>query len=328
MKEYGGFIEFETYGGNILHEDAIALNCGRNALAYLCEAKNIRKVYIPYFLCSSVPDLLNKIDVEFSYYHIDSYFRPIFNKKLFDNEYLYIVNYYAQIGNVEIQKWKDKYQNVIIDNAQSYYQLPIKNTDTLYTCRKFFGVSDGAFLYTNAKLNRILPLEESFDRMQFLTGRFERSANEFYKEYVENNRLFVNEPIKEMSKLTNNLLCGIDYSKHAIIRQNNFDYLYHAFSNRNELELMVPYGAFMYPLLIENGSKVRKLLQSKKIYIPTLWPNVLDIVDNDSLEYHYANDILPIPVDQRYNLEDMEYLVKVVNECIELSKEAGVINEY
>ena len=32
-----------------------------------------------------------------------------------------------------------------------------------------------------------------------------------------------------------------------------------------------------------------------------------------ALEYHYAADILPIPVDQRYGIEDMKYLVEVIN---------------
>lgn len=48
MKEYGGYIEFENYHGNMLHDRAISLNCGRNALAYLCEAKKIKKLYLPY----------------------------------------------------------------------------------------------------------------------------------------------------------------------------------------------------------------------------------------------------------------------------------------
>ena len=40
VKEYGGYIEFERYDWNMMHNNAIALNCGRNALPYLCEAKN------------------------------------------------------------------------------------------------------------------------------------------------------------------------------------------------------------------------------------------------------------------------------------------------
>lgn len=36
MKEIGGYIELDTYTGAMLHEKAIALNCGRGALEYLC----------------------------------------------------------------------------------------------------------------------------------------------------------------------------------------------------------------------------------------------------------------------------------------------------
>ena len=42
MKEYGGYIELDTYRLPMLHEDAIALNCGRNCLAYLIEAREIK----------------------------------------------------------------------------------------------------------------------------------------------------------------------------------------------------------------------------------------------------------------------------------------------
>lgn len=84
------------------------------------------------------------------------------------------------------------------------------------------------------------------------------------------------------------------------------------FGNMNELKLKSVYGAFMYPLLIQNGAAVRKELQKERIYIPTLWPNVLEECPSNSLEYHYAADILPIPVDQRYEIEDMKYLVEVI----------------
>ena len=313
MKEYGGYIEFENYHGNMLHEGAISLNCGRNVLAYLCEAKKIKKLYLPYFLCSSVPNLCKKIGVEYGYYHINEKFEPIFNQALGEEEWLYIVNFYGQLDNGYLMAWKQKYGRVIIDNAQSYFQMPIEGVDTLYTCRKYFGVADGAFLYTDVKLNRELLQDESFERMHFLLGRFERSANEFYSEYVANNKLFAAEPVKRMSRLTENLLRGIDYAGVAKRRQKNFEFLDVELWNINELKLKSVYGAFMYPLLIQNGVAVRKELQKEKIYIPTLWPNVLEVCPKDSLEYHYAAEVLPIPVDQRYGIDDMKYLVEVIN---------------
>ena len=82
MKEYGGYIELECCHGKMLHEEAIALNCGRNALAYLCEAKRVKKLYLPYFLCSSVADLCKKIKVDYEFYHIDERFEPVFDRIL------------------------------------------------------------------------------------------------------------------------------------------------------------------------------------------------------------------------------------------------------
>ena len=312
MREYGGYIELETNHGEMLHEGAVALNCGRNALAYLCEAKKIKKLYLPYFLCSSVPNLCKKIGVEYSYYHISKKFEPLFERELSENEWLYIVNFYGQLDFDYLTTCKQKYNHIIVDNAQNYFQMPVEGVDTIYTCRKYFGVSDGAFLYTDMILNRTISQDESFERMHFLLGRFERSANEFYSEYVANNKLFATEPVKHMSRLTNNLLHGIDYEMVAMKRQSNFDFLNVEFQGINELKLKSVYGAFMYPLLIQNGSVVRKELQKEKIYIPTLWPNVLEECNSDSLEYRYAANILPLPIDQRYEIEDMKYLAEVI----------------
>ena len=146
MKEYGGYIELESFKGNLFHDNAIPLNCGRNALAYICEAKNIRKLYIPYFLCSSIKNTCEKINVEYDYYHINGDFKPIIDFDINNNDYIYIVNYYGQLDNSYINELKRQYKNIIVDNAQSYFQMPIHDVDTLYTCRKYFVVSDGAFL--------------------------------------------------------------------------------------------------------------------------------------------------------------------------------------
>ena len=184
-------------------------------------------------------------------------FKPII--KEWDG-WLYVVNFYGQLSNDYLTSLGDR---IIVDNAQAYFQEPISGVDTLYTCRKFFGVADGAILYTD-KLIRVEEQDESFERMHFLLGRYERSASEFYAEYVENNHFFKNEPIKRMSKLTENLLHGIDYEMVKKKRTQNFSYLHDGLHTVNKLDLSVPDGAFMYPLYIENGAEVRKQLQAKK----------------------------------------------------------------
>lgn len=306
MREIGGYIELDTYTRSMLHEDAVKLNCGRNALAYLLEAKKIKKLWMPRFMCDSCDLVLASHGVEIRYYSIGMDFKP--RAEQWGNDWIYVVNFYGQLSNEYLASLGKK---VIVDNAQAYFQPPIPGIDTIYTCRKFFGVTDGAILYTDKKID-ISEQDESFGRMNFILGRYERSAGEFYQEYVDNNHSFQKEPIKRMSKLTENLLHGLDYDAIRRKRTENFTYLNEKLSNRNSLKLIVPDGPFMYPYYVENGSELRKKLQAEKIFIPTLWPAVFERCCQDTLEYRMAENILPIPVDQRYGIEDMEYLVKKI----------------
>ncbi len=149
----------------------------------------------------------------------------------------------------------------------------------------------------------------SYERMTFLFGRMEKSASEFYNQYVQNNEIFAGEPLRKMSKVTQNLMRSFDYEHIKERRTQNFMFLHELLSDKNLLKLSVPDGAFAYPLYIENGAELRKQLQQKKIYIPTLWPDVFNLCKEGDLEYDMAKNILPIPVDQRYGMEDMQEII-------------------
>lgn len=315
MREIGGYIEFEHYHGSMPHEDAIALNCGRNCLAYLFKSRGIKKLKVPYFICNSIFNVCDREGVEKVYYHIDESFRPTQDLKLENDEWLYLVNLYGQLSNEEIKGYVEKFGRVIVDQANDYFAEPIPSVDTFYTCRKWFGVADGALLFTTSALDDELEVDESFNRMEFLLGRYERTANEFYSGYNTNNKYFIDQPIKQMSKLTRNLLHGIDYTFVEQRRRENYAYLHERLCSMNQL---TPKPAtFMYPLMIENGAALRKKLQAEKIYIPTLWPTVFEVADEKSLEYKMAENILPLPIDQRYGIEEMEYMA---NRIMELSE--------
>ena len=314
--EIGGYIEFEHYHGSMLHEDAIAINCGRNCLAYLFKSRGIKKLKVPYFICNSIFNVCDREGVEKVYYHIGMDFKPTPDLTLEPDEWLYLVNLYGQLSNDEIQGYVDKFGRVIVDQANDYYVEPLSGVDTFYTCRKWFGVADGAFLYSDKPLVEEFPQDESYDRMEFLLGRYERTANEFYAGYNANNKYFIDQPIKHMSKLTCNLLRGIDYEFVEKRRKENFEYLHTHLRMQNKL-LLKP-AAFMYPFMIDGGAMLRKKLQEERIYIPTLWPTVFEVAEPDSLEYQMAKNILPLPIDQRYGSEEMEYMIKKINELSEV----------
>lgn len=314
--EIGGYIEFPEFLGTILHGDAIALNSARNCLVYLIEAKGIKKIVIPKFLCQSVEDICKKKHLSIRYYAIGLDFRP-HNLKIQDDEWLYLVNYYGQIDNKELQSISKQFPNIIVDNVQAYFQSPIKNVDTIYTCRKFFGVSDGAFLCSNASLSRKLEQDKSAARMLHLLGRYEDSGDKYYTFYKQNEKKIETLPLREMSAITKNLLRSIDYKRIKYVREENYSYLNEKFSSINKLKLRVPEGPFAYPLYIENGDQIRKKLIEQSIYIPMLWENVLNICDELDVEYRLARDILPLPCDQRYNLSHMQWITNMIFEILQ-----------
>lgn len=315
MKEIGGYFELDRAWGEEYHKGAIALNSGRHCLEYLIKARNIKKIYLPVFLCSTVKETCEKCNCKYEYYNINETFEPMFEGEINENECIYIVNFYGQISNEQVIDYKSKYKNIIFDNAQAFFQQNVIDIDTLYTCRKFFGVSDGGYLYTDCLLKEELEIDKSYERIHFVLGRFERSAAEFYKESSINNGVFKNENLKLMSKLTHHFLSCINYETVAQVRTNNFVYLNNKLRGVNKLHLKVPYGAFMYPLYLENGEEVKQKLIQKKIYVPTLWSDVFELADNCSIEYKYAKNIVLLPIDQRYNTDDMEYMMEELK-CI------------
>lgn len=311
MREIGGFLELEKNQGREFHENCIALNSGRNCLRYLIRARPIKKIWLPKLLCSAISDICKEEKVEIFYYSIDERLRPVL-PDILDGGWLYLINYYGQYNVEEIESVGRKYRNVIIDNAQAFYTRAIEGLDTIYTCRKFFGVPDGGYLYTTCEYIKKMPRDESHERIGFLAGRFERSAHDFYAAYRENEKKIDTLSLKSMSQITHNLLCGIDYTDEARIREDNFKHLHYCLKNKNLLKVEVPEGPYMYPFLVENGAMLRKRLLKEKIYIPLLWPNVIQDLNPIDIEYKLADNILPLPCDQRYTIKDMDYIVEKI----------------
>ena len=312
MNEIGGYFELEEFHGKEYYDGLIALNNARSALHYIIEARNYKRIYIPYYLCGSIAKKLEKINVEYSFYHVNSNMIPELNKEIDDDEVVYIVNYYGQIDNNKIKNLKDKYKNLIVDDVQAFFQRPLPGTDTFYSCRKFFGVPDGAYLSIDKKIDRELSEDKSIMRMSHLLGRYENSASAFYEDFRINDCSFDNDSIMMMSALSHNLLRGIDYEYVEIRRKENFECLHSALHKLNKLD--IENGLFAYPLMMDDAARIRKHLINKKIYVPVLWPDY-DVGAND-IEKSFINNILPLPIDQRYGREEMEYMIGEIQNCI------------
>lgn len=314
MREIGGYFELENFINNPYHKNLVALNTARHALIYVLRAKKVKKLYFPYFLCDSVQKILDQEGFEYEQYFINDMMQPLFDKILNADEYLYVVNYFGLFSDVDILSLKEKHHNIIVDSAQAFFQRPIPGIDTIYSCRKFFGVPDGAYLSTDVYLDETLELDVSKHRMRHILGRYEGDAQTYYADFKDNSFSFKKEPLKAMSRLTRNILGAINYDEVINSRNTNFDYLNTALESYNMMPVSIHDGAFGYPFYVKNGVSFREKMVLKKIYIPTLWPEILINCPENSIEYDLAANILLLPCDQRYNLDDMAYMVKCIKE--------------
>ena len=317
-REIGGYLELERFSGEPYHADAIALNCGRACLEYLIELRAINAIGLPDWMCSTVYETCTRCDTKVLSYRIGADMRPVYDFEIGDGEWLYLMDYYGQLTAEDIDDALTRTNRLIVDEAQGFFRRPWRDADTLYTCRKFFGVADGGYLYTSdgMRLERRLEADESHDHMGYLLGRFERPASEYFADSKKNNARFANAPAHAMSPITENLMRAVDYENAKARREENYAFVRDELRDFNHLQLELPEGPFMYPLLIDDADGIRSKLADEGIFIPVLWPNVLDEQPEASVAYRYTKDLLPLPVDQRYGAEDMLFMVEKLREHI------------
>lgn len=317
MQPIGGYFSLELPYGEEYHKNAIRLNTGRNCLEYILKARGYKKVYLPYYTCGVVLEPFMKLDIPYEFYHIDINFEIRDRFILTADEALLYVNYYGLKQRYVEQLAEKIGERLIIDNTQAFYAKPIAGIDTFYTCRKFFGVPDGAYLYTEKKLDEDLEQDLSFDRMTSLTKRIDVGAEAGYADFREISHRLVGQPIKLMSNLTQRLMQGIDYKTVAKKRRENFQILHDVFGKKNNLELNLEEDSvpMVYPFFSSDERQREKLIENK-VFVARYWPNVLEWTAKDDIEHLLAYQLQPLPIDQRYGEEDMKRIIYIIEEKI------------
>ena len=306
----GGYFELELPRHSEVHAEAIALNSGRLCLEYLLRCRKYKKVFIPYYTCDSVVAPLERQCVQYGFYHIDKLYRIVDDIHLASDEALLYTNYWGLQSNY-CENLAAKFgSQLILDYTQAFYSKPIFGIDSFYSCRKYFGVPDGGYLYTDSKADLDIEQDESYMRMTSLTKRIDISAEAGYEDFHKTEVVVGKMPIRRMSKLTKRMMQSIDYERVAQQRIDNYNTLRNAFGGRalhyGEVPMIFPYESI-------KGQDLRKHLIANKIFVAKYWPNVDEWTEKSSVERWMANHILPLPIDQRYDKEDMNRIVEIIH---------------
>lgn len=301
----GGYFELELRKGEHYHKDAIRLNTARNCLEYIIRARLYKKVYIPYYTCEVILEPIQKLGISYEFYHINYDLEPEKIPVLKTEEAFLYTNYFG-LKQSCVERLSSIYGNqLIVDNAQAFYAKRIDGIDTFYSPRKFFGVPDGGYLYTDCKLDNEFAQDKSFNRMHHLLVRMEDGAEAGYSMFKEAESSLNNLPIMHMSNISDRLLRNIDYDLVKEVRRMNYLFLDNTLHPHNwfkGLALEKDTVPMAYPYLTGKGY-LKQLLIANKIYVATYWPNVLSWCNKNSIEYGITQKIIPLPIDQRYNYE-------------------------
>lgn len=316
MDPIGGYFSLELPRLEEYHKDALGLNTGRNGLEYILIARGYRKVYLPFYVCEVILEPLRKLGVRYEFYHVDG--RLEIKDPLspdLDEAILY-VNYFG-LKQRYVESLAGKYgSRLIIDNTQAFYAKPVAGIDTFYSCRKFFGVPDGAYLYTEKHLDFSLEQDESYGRMGHLVKRIDLGAECGYEDFRLNDDRLSNQPIRLMSRLTRRLMQSVAYDSAARQRRRNYLRLNTALGSSNKMDLSLEEDAvpMVYPYL-SDVPELREKLIADKVFVASYWSNVLGWTRHGDTEYVLASRMLPLPIDQRYSERDLDRVVKLVQSC-------------
>lgn len=315
MKEIGGYfgLELPLDVDGEYHDEAYRLNTARNAFGEILKARGYRKVYMPRYTCEVMYEPINALGIDVERYEIDFNLNPVRNVKLKDGEAYLYTNYYG-LKDATVSRLTARYgAGLIVDNAQSFYSEPMDGIDTIYSARKFFGVSDGAYLYSEAVSGEPEETDYSCARMAPQLKRVDGGACAGYADFQNSEEGLCGQPPKRMSRLTRTILSGLDYDKIAGSRRDNFKTLEASLKNLNGVRFKlgredVPMA---YPFYVEDES-LRSRLIANKVFVPTYWPNVIDECAEGTVEHSLAKYLVPLPVDQRYDKEDMQTIIDII----------------
>ena len=321
-REIGSFIElqfpkgFEYYKG---HKDIARLNTGRAGIWHAFRLLECECIWIPYYQCDSVRTFLERKVVRIKYYHIDRHFNPI-DLQPTDNEAVLLVNYYGVMSSNRMRQLAEPFSNVIIDNSQAFFSRPLENCMNVYSCRKFVGVPDGAYVIGHNAERFLDDYEQCYssDTSLFMFQRIEYGCEgRSYQSRKVNEHRLESEDCMKMSKLTQTILDGTDYDFIRKKRKENFEVAMSMFDNLNCLNASEYYDGetipMVYPLLVEDDGLLDRL-QKAKHFQGHWWSYLCEELPEATTENWISRYLIPITIDQRYSEEELKYIKGIIDE--------------
>ena len=322
--EIGSFIELQFPKGreHYSRSSGIArLNTGRAAIWHAFRCTGCNAIWLPYYQCDTVRDFLSAKGVSLRFYHIDNHFNPI-DLTPAENEAVLLVNYYGVMSRRRMAELARPFAHAIIDNCQAFFCAPLSSCMNVYSCRKFVGVPDGAYVIgaDAQRFTEEYPQGFSSDTALFLLQRIEYGCEgKAYQSRGLNEHRIDTEDCSKMSTLTRAILDGTDYAPIQARRRENFQIAQEFFGEANQLDAMQYYDddtvPMVYPLVVEDDTLLSRL-QAAKHFQGHWWSYICQELPENTFEHYLSRYVIPITIDQRYGRRELQFLYDVIREKV------------
>lgn len=330
---------------NLNKVNSVLLNGGQSAIEFILQDINLIEteyVLMPSFLCPTILFKFIKRNINILYYeikedlsiNIESVTELI---EKFNVKVVFFINYFGFYhNNSTIAYLKSLKENglILIEDAVQMLWFDRLNkfigNYVFNSYRKFFP-ADGSLVLCNepstfniindeyynliakARINKTEYILNDKGKEEDFLNKFQEAEEWYYRRNT----------INEIDIESKDFLSHVNYPLIVEQRINNYNYLYDNLSeskkakllfNKKQIEDNVPLAL---PLVINHRDFVRKELRKYNIYCPVHWDiteEVWAVNFPNSLEL--SKSILSIPIDWRYNENDMDYFLEKFNSVL------------
>lgn len=325
------------------YDCVLKFRSGRDALkAIAIECKERSVVLMPALCCESMvsPFLMNGYEVVFYKlnpdYTID--LRDLESKMQKGCLLLYMAYFGIEpINSYALKTLKQKFDAVLIEdrtqNALHKISLPLVADFVVISIRKWLAIADGGILISKNPIKLKAQKEDFFAtvreramkmKSQYLITGDQDIKQQFRSELDKANQVLDQSPNAfGVSVDSESLLKQIDFAKVLTARQNNVNTLKQgltplAYQGKISFITNLPEQSTLYfPVLLNERDKVQSQLAKRGIYCPVIWPVPEQAKEVCSVADMTEEKMLAIPCDQRYDKNDMEFIIKQLVEAID-----------
>lgn len=318
-KPIGGYFELELEEKtSSYHNASMTFNSGRSSLQYILEQVKPAMVHVPFYTCNGLLEPFQKTGVPYRYYSLSAQLEPVVQPELDDNELFLYINFF-DLNRPVVERLSEHYgHHFIADCTLAYFAKGNDRSWFFNSCRKFFGVPDGSYLYTPKGMES----ETAFARNETFTvdhllKRFNGHPEEGYPSFQQ-NEILCGSSVLRMSRLSEHLLSLVDHPAVAARRRANFHALHHLLCNLNRFAFSLSTGAVpMYYPFLPDHSIDKTLLYQQRLFVPTFWKDVIDRdADGFAFEKFLSANLLLLPVDHRYDDSDMQRIAGILKSLL------------